>query len=43
MIQKVYYFVSEIKQNLTAARQKAYSSVTENVTRTDVTETEELT
>jgi len=35
MIQKVNYFVSEIKQRLTAARQKAYPSVTGTVTGTE--------
>jgi len=35
MIQKVNYFVSEIKQRLTAPQQKAYSSVTGTVTGTE--------
>jgi len=35
MIQQVYYFVSEIKQRLTTARQKAISSVTGTVMGTE--------
>jgi len=35
MIQQVNYFVSEIKQRLTAARQKASSSVIGTVTGTE--------